>query len=135
MWRRKSYQTKKSLGGYTKDLSERLQWFAEWLQNGQPDIFYLSRFYFPQALLTGILQIYARKNNIAVDELGMDFKVLTDPASAKPDHGAIVTGMFIEGCKWSDEEYSLVESDPKVLFTKFPQVWIKPCKPADFSKD
>ena len=61
-----------------------------------------------------------------------DFEVIIDQHPARPEDGVIVTGMFIEGCKWDDDEFSLVESDPKVLFTKCPLVWFKPTKPEDF---
>jgi len=38
-----------------------------------------------------------------------------------------VTGLFIEGCKWSYQKRCLDESDPKVLFVKCPMIWFKPC--------
>jgi len=42
-----------------------------------------------------------------------------------PD-GAFIDGLFIEGCRWDEEQGVLAESHPKVLITKMPRVWIKP---------
>lgn len=46
MWLGKSFPSLKSLGGYTKDLFERLQWFADWYEKGLPDILWITRFFF-----------------------------------------------------------------------------------------
>lgn len=70
-----------------------------------------------------------------MDLLDFDFKVIDDKDPAKPEDGALVTGMFIEGCQWSKDEYSLVESDFKVLYAMCPLIWFKPCKPEDLVKD
>lgn len=66
--------------------------------------------------------------------LDYDFEAIVDENPPPPEDGVIVTGMFIEGCRWSNEEYSLIESELKVLYTKVPLFWFKPCKPEDFSK-
>lgn len=133
MWLAKSFPSLKSLGGYTKDLFERLRWFSEWERDGLPDILWITRFFFTQGFITGTKQNYARKYNIAIDLLDYDFDVITDSAPAAPEDGVIVTGMFLEGCRWSDDAFSLVESEQKVLYTPCPFVWFKPCKPEDFS--
>jgi len=65
--------------------------------------------------------------------LDYDFEVQRDQENPPlPDDGVNVVGMFLEGCRWGQDQYSLVESEPKVLFTPCPLVWIKPCKPEDF---
>lgn len=133
MWLGKSFPSLKSLGGYTKDLITRLKWFTEWERDGLPDILWITRFFFTQGFITGTKQNYARKYNIAIDLLDYDFEVIIDENPPPPEDGVNVTGMFIEGCRWSDEDYSLIESEAKVLFTICPKVWFKPCKPEDFS--
>lgn len=131
MWLAKSFPSLKSLGGYTKDLFARLKWFADWERDGLPDILWITRFFFTQGFITGTKQNYARKYNIAIDLLDYDFEV-TGEDPDKPEDGVIVTGMFIEGCRWDPDAYSLIESEPKVLYVKCPMVWFKPCKPEDF---
>ena len=47
-----------------------------------------------------------------------------------PD-GAYVYGLFLEGCRFDQEQGILEESQPKVLFTKMPYIWMKPAKTVD----
>lgn len=53
MWLAVSYPSLKTLGGYVKDLVERLNWFAEWVANGIPPVLWITRFFFTQGFLTG----------------------------------------------------------------------------------
>jgi dynein heavy chain len=78
MWLGKSFPSLKSLGGYTKDLFERLRWFSEWESDGLPELLWITRFFFTQGFITGTKQNYARKYNIAIDLLDYDFEVVTD---------------------------------------------------------
>lgn len=52
--------------------------------------------------------------------------------AVKPDDGVHVLGMYLEGAKWNHSLFSLDESDPKVLYTKVPMFWFKPCKSEEF---
>lgn len=136
MWLKKSFPSLKTLGGYTKDLLERLEWFQQWYDNNIPDIMWITRFFFTQGFLTGAKQNYARKYNIAIDLLDYDFEVVEDEENAKPpEDGINVVGMYIEGCKWNASMFSLDESDPKILYTKCPMVWFRPAKTEDFIKE
>jgi len=134
MWLGKSFPSLKSLGGYTKDMLERLRWFEDWERDGLPEMLWITRFFFTQGFITGTKQNYARKYNIAIDLLDFDFEVLVDEDPQPPEDGVIVTGMYLEGCRWDNAAYSLIESEPKVLYTKCPVVWFKPCKPEDFAQ-
>jgi len=46
MWISKSYPSLKKLGGYMKDLLERLEWFTTWLEEGMPPYLWITRFFF-----------------------------------------------------------------------------------------
>lgn len=58
--------------------------------------------------------------------MGQDF----NPTEGAED-GAYCYGLFIEGCRWDSDQGCLEESQAKVLYTKMPQIWLKPLKLAD----
>ena len=73
VWRKISYPSQSSLWKYLTDLSERIDFFKGWIQKGKPESFWLGGFFFPQSFLTAILQNFARKNSVTVDQVGQAF--------------------------------------------------------------
>lgn len=43
-----------------------------------------------------------------------------------PAYYFMLTGLFLEGCRWGHEQHELIESEPKVLFTPMPTIWMLP---------
>lgn len=52
----------------------------------------------------------------------------TVEVTCKPDNGCYVYGLFLEGAQFDHQSQTLSESQPKVLFTPCPQIWLKPCR-------
>ncbi|CAD8159976.1 unnamed protein product [Paramecium pentaurelia] len=130
LWMEKSYPSLKPLGSYVIDLKARLNFFQKWLDNGIPYNYWLSGFFFTQSYLTGVLQNFARKYIIPIDEIKFEYKIMDqsidEHIESRPDDGAYVWGLYIEGAKWNFNTMELDESDPKVLFTKCPTIQLCP---------
>ena len=64
----KAYPSQKPLGAWTRDLSLRVDQFAQWATTTHPPVlFWLSGFTFPTGFLTAVLQTAARKNNVRME--------------------------------------------------------------------
>lgn len=48
----------------------------KWIDNGQPNAYWISGFFFTQSFLTGIMQNFARQQKIAIDSVTFEFKFL-----------------------------------------------------------
>lgn len=99
LWLIKSYPTLKSLANYVVDLQKRCEFFKNWVDNGIPESFWLSGFFFTQSFLTGVLQNYSRRERIPVDELAFSFLFKQDEIK-NAKSGTLVYGLFIEGASW-----------------------------------
>ena len=93
-------------------------------------MFWISGFFFPQAFLTGTLQNYSRKNNLAIDRLNFSYNIKDDRTykdiKEKPEDGCYIYGMYLEGCKYDSTTHQLEDSDPKKLFTDVPLILLLP---------
>ena len=116
LWLKKSFPSLKPLGAYIKEVQDRVQFFQDWVDNGQPVKFWLSGFFFTQAFLTGSKQNYARKMKIPIDHIDFDFVVIDRESQTRkrPEDGVFTHGLFLEGCKWDYGAHCLGESEPKV---------------------
>merc|ERR1719336_3024242 len=128
-WETVAYPSLKPLAAWVDDLVERLNFICTWIKNGIPKIFWISGFFFPQAFLTGTLQNFARKHVKPIDTISFSFNVLKTPVeecNKSPDDGCYIHGLFLEGCRWSNEEWVLDDSRPKELFIQMPAIWLLP---------
>lgn len=111
VWADVGFLSMKPLASWIIDCNERIDFLNNWIANGTPIVYWMSGFFFPQAFLTGNLQNYARAKTIAVDRVSFRYDVkdhLTkEKIKEKPEHGCLVYGMYIEGCKWNYDTHML----------------------------
>jgi dynein heavy chain len=100
-----SYPSLKPFTSWVSDLVQKLKFMQNWIDNGIPNTFWISGFYFTQSFLTGILQNYARKKKIAIDEICYDFEIMSNSKeydmTKKPEDGCYIYGFYIEGASWN----------------------------------
>jgi len=131
LWSAVAYPSLKPLGSWVLDLMARIVFLQTWMDSCKtPDQFWISGFFFTQAFITGTKQNFARKYQSPIDQVDFDMTVLSFEEGAaidkRPEDGAYVDGLFIEGCYWNDDIHALAESTPKVLYTPVPHVWLLP---------
>ena len=120
-----------SLSMWYTGLIERHTQFAQWLSQSRPNTYWLTGFFNPQGFLTALRQEVTRLH--APDRWSLDDVVfhteVTEHANSetvkKPAvEGALIHGLFIDGCKWSRGQKSLSESEPKKLFSTLPVLFV-----------
>ena len=123
----------KSLNSWLEDLLQRHEFLKDWITLGKPGIFWFSGFFFPQAFITGTLQNYARKYNIAIDRVAFDFVIKDDLDEAEvlssrrgPADGVYVNGIFLEGAQWSRSFGRLDQPVNRKLFAECPVIHLLP---------
>ncbi|ALC43064.1 CG17150 [Drosophila busckii] len=127
-WLKKSYPSLKPLGSYVSDFLARLEFFNSWIENGEPNVYWISGFYFTQSFITGVLQNYSRKNRFQIDMIFIEFAVtkFEVQATVVAEVGAYIRGIFIEGARWNRKTKEVDESFSKILFDTLPVIYLRP---------
>jgi len=134
-WNKYGFKCLKPLASWFEDLLGRVEFIKKWINEGLPIVFYINKFVFPQAFITGTKQNFARKHKVAIDQLTFDF-IINDKLSEeeiallkdRPEDGCFIYGMQMEAARWDYERHFLNSSLPKVLYTPFPLVQLLPVK-------
>lgn len=130
IWANVGFLSLKPLGSWTQDLTSRIQFLQKWIDDGTPNVFWISGFFFPQAFITGTLQNYARKHVIAVDRIEFEVKVMDHMSytevKEKPEDGCYIYGIYLEGARWDTKKHYITNPYPKELFSDLPMVHLQP---------
>lgn len=120
----------KPLTSWMADLGKRVTFLKDWVEFGEPNIYWISGFSFPQAFLTGTMQNAARRKGIAIDRLTFDYKwvdhIEVEDVKEKPESGIYIHGMFIEGAKWYTDTHEISQPLPKELYSGLPILHLIP---------
>jgi dynein heavy chain len=120
-----------SLGLWFTSLLNRDEQYRKWLNSGRPNSFWFSGFFNPAGLLTAMKQEVTRKHKSekwALDDVVLKSEVTNFESKSQvknqPDEGIYVHGLSLEGAAWSRAEATLAESEPKILYTDLPVLYI-----------
>ncbi|XP_049884905.1 dynein axonemal heavy chain 6 [Pectinophora gossypiella] len=151
MWHKKGYNSLKSLGSWIHDLVLRIDFIEKWLVEGGQPSSWVSGLFFPQGLLTGSLQSYARRYHVPIDALMFDFTPISmillqedvykynkrktkdddkEPnvygTLAVPEDGVNIHGLFIDAGRWDMGSNMLVDALPGQMNPPLPVIWFRP---------
>jgi len=128
-WMGKGYPSLKPLPLWYADLLKRLDFMQGWIENGTPDVIWISVFFFPQGFMTANVQNYARQKQIPVDTVQFGHVLLKEEPSeliSKPSSGCYIYGLFLEGARWDKRNNTLTDPKPKELFAPMPVIHLVP---------
>ncbi|CAL7933549.1 unnamed protein product [Xylocopa violacea] len=142
------YPSLKTLGSWIRNLELRIDFIQIWLIDIKPVSFWISGLSFPQGFLTGMLQTCARKYNIPIDHLQLDFittKVILDQEIIETEHkksekevievykglqvpedGVLIHGLFIDAGRWDFQSMLLVDANIGEMHPTLPVLHINP---------
>lgn len=108
----------------------RYEFFTVWSQKGMPFHFWIGAFTYPTGFTTSLQQRFSRKASGApIDKLEFDFvPVPKEPKEINehPKDGAFISGLYLEGAKWSSEKLCLCDADVMELTCPMPVIHFKP---------
>jgi len=126
LWDKVNYLSLKPLSSYYEDMILRVEFFREWVENGVPNAYWISSFFFPQGFLTSVLQAYSRGNMIPVDQLSFEFNLedTDDPTEMEgaPDEGIYLHGLFMDGAAWDYQEGTITDQEFGTLYVRAPVI-------------
>jgi len=132
-WLRFAPATTMMLASWLAHFHQRYKQYVVWQRYGEPRCMWLSGLHIPETYLAALVQQCCRTKGWALDRSALYTKTTSFSESqikTKPDFGAYVRGMYLEGAAWDEENLCLRKQDPKVLVVALPVIEIIPAEAA-----
>lgn len=105
LWVKYAYFSLKSLPAWFDDLLLRIKQLDEYIEELKaPASLWISGLFNPMSYLTSIMQVTARRDNLALDDMTLKTTVTNerDPANIteSAENGAYIHGFFLQGASW-----------------------------------
>jgi dynein heavy chain len=120
-----------TLGLWFTSLLNRDDQYRCWLDHGRPNSVWLTGFFNPSGCLTAMKQEVTRKHRSekwSLDDVVYHTEVTpferVDQIKTPPAEGLYIHGLYLDGAGWNRPDRQLVESQPKVLFSPLPILYI-----------
>eukprot|EP00899_Mesostigma_viride_P019011 jgi/Mesvir1/27110/Mv25131-RA.3 len=133
-WAKLSMASAMSLAAWFQDLLARARFLAGWSAEAVagggalPRCVWLAGLMNPQAFLTAVVQITARRNEWPLDALVVITEVTKKSAEevdAAPREGAYIHGLHLDGARWDARYNTLAECGPKELPAAMPVMFVR----------
>jgi len=130
-WSKHAYPSLRALGSWLFDMLARQRQLEAWtLDLATPKVTWLSGLFNPQAFLTAVMQVTARKNEWPLDKLAtvvdVSKKTVDEVNSGgETRDGAFVNGLYVEGARWDTQTGCLEDAIMKQLYPPLPLLLIK----------
>uniref|UniRef100_A0A8C4WLB8 Dynein axonemal heavy chain 10 n=1 Tax=Gopherus evgoodei TaxID=1825980 RepID=A0A8C4WLB8_9SAUR len=130
IWRKLAPDTLKTLGNWMIYFRNRYNQYTSWVNEGEPNVMWLSGLHIPESYLTALVQATCRKNGWPLDRSTLYTQVTqygtAEEVTERPGQGCFVSGLYLEGADWDIENCCLARSKPKVLTVDLPILKIIP---------
>uniref|UniRef100_A0AAY5K1P1 AAA+ ATPase domain-containing protein n=1 Tax=Esox lucius TaxID=8010 RepID=A0AAY5K1P1_ESOLU len=130
IWRKLAPDTLKSLGNWMIHFKRRHDQYNSWVDEGEPNVMWLSGLHIPESYLTALVQATCRRNGWPLDRSTLYTQVTQysteDAVNERPGQGCFVSGLYLEGADWDRERGCLTRSKPKVLVVQLPILKVIP---------
>eukprot|EP00002_Diphylleia_rotans_P022035 TRINITY_DN430_c0_g2_i1.p1 TRINITY_DN430_c0_g2~~TRINITY_DN430_c0_g2_i1.p1 ORF type:complete len:4080 (+),score=854.57 TRINITY_DN430_c0_g2_i1:199-12438(+) len=137
-WEKVAYPSLKKLGAWFGDLLLRVKQLTNWTRNlERAVIVWLPGLFNPMAYLTAIIQVTARSNKYALDDMVLQTDIYVgDETEIKghPPSGGYINGFFLEGARWDSEADCLAEEKPKELHSPVPVMFVTATRSEDLER-
>ncbi|KAK9874446.1 hypothetical protein WA026_002785 [Henosepilachna vigintioctopunctata] len=118
-----SFMTVQNFSSYIHSLRKRLLFFKNWNDNGTPDSFWISSFFYPNSFLSLQNTIYAQKVGEPITNFSNIYAIQRCPELT---NGINIYGLYLMNAKYKKFENSVELLPEKVYFDPMPSISIIP---------
>jgi dynein heavy chain len=129
LWASAAYPSMKPLVSWFSDLIARCEFIRVWATKGEPTVFWMGGFFFPQSFMTGILQTYSRKHLVPVNTLSFRTETLKETMEQimrPPEDGVYIYGMFFDGADWDKTTMTMTDPNVGTSYAPVPVIHLLP---------
>jgi len=129
-WEALAWPSLRPLASWMVNMLERHRQLDAWVgEMTTPKVTWISGLFNPQAFLTAVMQVTARKNELPLDKLAViadvTKKASPDEVESATREGAYAHGFSLEGARWDMNAGTLEEAKMKEMYPSLPVVLIK----------
>uniref|UniRef100_A0A7S3FE28 Dynein heavy chain C-terminal domain-containing protein n=1 Tax=Haptolina ericina TaxID=156174 RepID=A0A7S3FE28_9EUKA len=128
-WAARAWPSLRPLASWLVNVLDRYKQLEGWTGDlNTPKVTWLSGLFNPQAFLTAIMQVTARKNELPLDKLVTAVEVTkksVEEVEVATREGAYVYGLYVEGARWDTSTGMLDDAILKQLYPPLPVMLVK----------